>query len=108
MSNEPRWRPRSCHGSFPVIGCCGHHLLKLQETVMHRAISCAALLVLSVVGTSWGRIHLCGTALIAARARRAGAQEQAAPATPKPLPGIAQKTDGFKKLAGYFNLYWDE
>jgi hypothetical protein len=35
-------------------------------------------------------------------------QDQAAQTPSKALPGIAQKTQGFKKLAGYFNLYWDE
>jgi hypothetical protein len=35
-------------------------------------------------------------------------QDQAPPAQPKALPSIAQKTDGFKKLPGYFNLYWDD
>jgi hypothetical protein len=34
-------------------------------------------------------------------------QHQTTPAAPEKLPGIAQKTTGFEKLAGYFNLYWD-
>jgi len=75
---------------------------------MHRSIGCAALLLFSVAGASWGRVHACGMALTAAGPRNAQAQEQAAPAVPKPLPAIAQKTDGFKKLAGFFNLYWDD
>jgi hypothetical protein len=75
---------------------------------MHRSIGCAALLLFSFAGTGWGRVHLCGTALTAAGARRFQAAGQAAPAPPKALPGIAQKTEGFQKLAGYFNLYWDE
>jgi hypothetical protein len=45
---------------------------------------------------------------MAAEARSARLQDQAAPAQPKALPSIAQKTDGFKKLPGYFNLYWDD
>lgn len=74
---------------------------------MHRSINCAVLLLFSVACSSWGRVHPCGTALTAAGAGNARLQAQAAPTPPK-LPGIAQKTDGFKKLAGYFNLYWDD
>ena len=74
---------------------------------MHRSIGAAVLLV-STVGTSWGRVQSSRGAVAAAGSHTAQLQDQAAPAPPKPLPGIAQKTEGFKKLAGYFNLYWDE
>src|SRR5208337_4667604 len=66
---------------------------KLQENVMHRSTCCAVLLLFTLAG---------------AGARRVQAQDKAAPASPKALPGIAQKTEGFQKLAGHFNLYWDE
>ena len=75
---------------------------------MHRSIGAAVLLLVSTIGTSWGRVQSSRGAVAAAGSHRARLHDQPAPAPPKPLPGIAQKTEGFKKLAGYFNLYWDE
>src|SRR6478735_6198201 len=36
------------------------------------------------------------------------AQQAAASQKAKPLPPIAEKTDGFRKLDGFYPLYWDD
>jgi len=38
----------------------------------------------------------------------AQAPQAATPSRQKPLPSIADRTDGFRRIDGFFPLYWDE
>jgi hypothetical protein len=73
---------------------------------MHRSMG-AVLLIFGFAGIGWGRARPSRTVLNIARKPSVRLQYQAAPAPPETLPSVAQKTAGFEKLAGYFNLYWD-
>jgi Met-zincin/Domain of unknown function (DUF5117) len=74
---------------------------------MDRSVCFAVLLIFSLTCRSWGRVEPTRTLLKNGRALSTQLQAQAAPAQLEKLPGITQKTAGFEKLAGYFNLYWD-
>jgi hypothetical protein len=75
--------------------------------IMHRSTCCALPLILSFAGMSRARVTRFPTALPTGWGHGARLQAQAAPAQPEKLANIAQKTAGFEKLGGYFNLYWD-
>jgi hypothetical protein len=57
-------------------------------------------------------LSAAGTAPIGAQGAAQGAGQAATtPAAgqkPKPLPSIAERTDGFRKLDGFYPLYWDD
>jgi hypothetical protein len=54
------------------------------------------------------RLSLTALVLLACTAIPAAAQGGGAPARPRPLPSIAERTEGMQKLDGFFPLYWEE
>ena len=75
---------------------------------MCRSLGFALLLFACVAQPGWGRVNSSLALLPFAGDHSSRLENQAGPAQPKPLPTIAQRSEGFRKLEGFFNLYWDE